>query len=134
MPPPHDGRLRCRERRRRFVGGCSDAIAAGNVKDVLNAVEALLTKGISLEQFVDVLIEYLRQLMLIAACGPTSELVELSDDNRQVAAKQAEQFDAAALTYMIALCENMQRSAKSSANTTMITKKQFLPHILSISK
>ena len=70
----------------------------------------------SLEQFVDVLIEYLRQLMLIAACGPTSELVELSDDNRQVAAKQAEQFDAAALTYMIALCENMQRSAKSSAN------------------
>ena len=99
-----------------LVASLIDAIAAGNVKDVLNAVEALLTKGISLEQFVDVLIEYLRQLMLIAACGPTSELVELSDDNRQVAAKQAEQFDAAALTYMIALCENMQRSAKSSAN------------------
>jgi DNA polymerase III subunit gamma/tau len=65
---------------------------------------------------VDVLIDWLRQLMIIAACGESSELVELADSARTLAAAQAQAFDVPALVYMIALCESLQRSAHASSN------------------
>src|SRR5690606_14173932 len=76
----------------------------------------LLARGIAQDQLVEVLIEHLRQLMLISACGVDSELIELSDDARAAAAKQAQQFDAPGLVHMIALCENLARAGKSDAN------------------
>ena len=93
-----------------------DALAAGDIKASLERSGDLLARGISQDQFVEVLIERLRQLMLVAACGKDSQLVELSDEARQAAADQAAKFDAAGLTYMIALCDNLQRHAKTSAN------------------
>lgn len=93
-----------------------DALAAGDVGATLTKTGDLLARGISQDQLVEVLIERFRQLMLIAACGPDSELVELAEDARQAAADQAGRFDAAGLTYMIALCDSLQRNAKSSPN------------------
>ncbi|WP_432799855.1 DNA polymerase III subunit gamma/tau [Poriferisphaera sp. WC338] len=93
-----------------------DAIAMTDIKQSLESAHALLTTGISQEQLIDVLIERFRQLMLIAACGPESDLVELSEEAKQEAAEQAKRFDAPAITYMIALCENLQRTGKASAN------------------
>lgn len=99
-----------------LVANLIDAIIAADVKQAIYSVDDLLAKGIGQEQLVDVLLDYLRQLLLICACGPDSHLIELAEDARQTASKQAEQLDAPALTYMIALCENMQRSSRSSAN------------------
>jgi len=93
-----------------------DALAAGDIGESLRRTAALLDKGISEDQMIDVLIDRFRQLMLIAACGPGSELVELSDDARPLAASQAAKFDAAGLVHMIALCENLQRVGKNSSN------------------
>ncbi|MFA9477078.1 DNA polymerase III subunit gamma/tau [Phycisphaerales bacterium AB-hyl4] len=93
-----------------------DAFAAGDVKVALEKAASLLAHGISQDQLIDVLIERLRQLMLIAACGEASDLVELSEDAKQQAGVQAKQFDPAGLTYMIAVCDNVQRQAKSSPN------------------
>jgi len=97
-----------------------DAIAKGDVKQTLEQASSLLNKGISQEQLIEVLTERLRLLMLIAACGIESELIELSDDAKPKAAEQAQAFDAAALTYMIALLENLQRGAKQSASPRAI--------------
>jgi hypothetical protein len=52
---------------------------------------------------------------LIVVCGAESPLVQLHEQARAQAIGQAANFDAAALTYMMALCENAQRHAKSSA-------------------
>jgi hypothetical protein len=52
---------------------------------------------------------------VICACGPRTTLVDLSDEARAAEAKRSERFDAAGLVHMIALCENVQRAAKSSA-------------------
>ncbi len=93
-----------------------DGLAAGDVGESLRRTAAILEKGISEDQLVEVLIERLRQLMLISACGPDSELVELADEARKTAATQAGRFDAAGLVHMIALCENLQRAGKSSSN------------------
>ena len=97
-----------------------DAIADGDISQTLQCTAAMIDRGIAQDQLIEVLIEYLRQLMLIAACGVDSERVELSDDARTQAAKQSQRFDAAGLVYMIALCENLQRTAKHSATPRAI--------------
>lgn len=99
-----------------IVAGLIDAMASGDVTGSLQAVAGLMSRGVSQDQLIDTLIEHLRQLMLIAACGPESELVELSDDTRAAATEQARKFDAPGLVYMIALCENLQRSSKNSSH------------------
>ncbi|NBC10207.1 MAG: DNA polymerase III subunit gamma/tau, partial [Planctomycetes bacterium] len=99
-----------------LIAGFIDAVAAGDPKATLEALADLLDRGISQDQLIEVLIARLRQLMLINACGPDSELIELSDEARRAAADQAAKFDTAALVHMIALCENLQRHAKNSNN------------------
>jgi len=99
-----------------MINSLVDTLAEGNVNSALQLTSQLLARGIAQDQLIEVLIERLRQLMLIVACGPDSELVELSDDARTVAEAQSQKFDAAGIVYMIALCENLQRSSKTSAN------------------
>ena len=92
------------------------AMADGDVAEALKQTSSVLETGTSPEQFVDVLTQWLHQLMLVCACGPDSELVQLSDDDRDTAVGQSQRFDATGLVYMIALCENLQRASKSSSN------------------
>ncbi len=98
-----------------LIAGLVDAIAAGDVKGSLEATDDLLKRGLGQDQLTDVLIERLRQLMLIAACGINSTLIELSDDAKAKANEQAQRFDAPGLVYAIALLENLGRHAKNSA-------------------
>lgn len=93
-----------------------DALADGDVAGSLKAVNGLIEHGIEGEQLVETLIERLRQLMLIRACGADSELIELADDDRQSAAGQSERFDTPGLVHMIALCESLLRNTKTSAS------------------
>lgn len=93
-----------------------DALAAGDVGQSLTTAADILKQGVALDQIIEVLIERLRQLMLITACGPESELIELSQEARKQAVAQSSQFDAQGLVYMIALCENIQRTTKQSSS------------------
>ncbi len=99
-----------------LVAELIDAIAGSDVSAALQKTGDLLNRGIGQDQLIEVLIDRLRQLMLIAACGQDSELVEMADEVKQQAVEQAKQFDPPALTYMIALCDALQRNAKSSPN------------------
>ena len=101
---------------RDMVVALVDALADGDVAAALQRAADLLGRGIAQDQLIEVLVEHFRQLMLIAVCGADSELVELTDDAREVAAKQSKRFDAPGLVYMIALCENLQRNGKASSN------------------
>lgn len=93
-----------------------DALARGHVAQALEQTGALLEQGIAQDQLIDVLVDRLRQLMLIRACGVDSSLIELPGDLRSAAKEQGDQFDTSGLVHMIALCENLHRFAKSSAN------------------
>lgn len=93
-----------------------DAISGGRPDDTLEAGEALLRSGTSIEQSLSVLIEYLRTLMLISACGEDSALVELSEDARERAASQAASFDTPALVHMIAMCDAVYSKLQSASS------------------
>ncbi len=92
-----------------------DAIADGDAGRALAAAAVLLEHGAGIEQSLEMLIEYMHNLMLIDACGADSELVELSGESRTVAALQAGRFDSAGLAHMIAVCDAVARRAGSSA-------------------
>lgn len=92
-----------------------DAIAAGDAAGALNATDMVLSRGTSIDQVIESLLLRFRDLMMFAAAGPDTTLVELTDDSRKAEAARALNFDAAGLSHMIVLCENVQRAAKSSS-------------------
>ena len=98
-----------------LVSNLIDAVASGDAAATLKAGESLLAAGSSIDQALETLIEHLRQLMLIAACGDDTELADLSGPARQAAVEQAQRFDPAGLVHMIALCDSAARNVKSSA-------------------
>ena len=93
----------------------ADAFADGDARGALEQTDALIGRGITVEQMLSTLAQHLRDLMVLRACGPKTELVELTEESRASAAEQCQRFDEAALTHMIALCESVGRSSKSSS-------------------
>jgi DNA polymerase-3 subunit gamma/tau len=100
---------------RQAVGQLVDAVIAGKPGEALGAAERLLSQGVSLDQMLVALIEHLRHLMLITACGEKTDLLDVDDESRTQLAAQAKSFDAPAIVHMIVLCENVQRAAKISS-------------------
>jgi DNA polymerase-3 subunit gamma/tau len=100
---------------RDLISGLLDAMADGNPAKGLESADELLRRGISADQLLESLLDRLRDLMVLAACGAETELVELSGRAREDEAARAGRFDAAGLVHMIALCENVQRAVKSSS-------------------
>ncbi len=99
---------------RGLINSLVSAIASGDTAGTLNASEALIQRGVSPEQLLGILAERFRDLMVLSACGPETELVELAGDSRREAVEQAQSFDAAALVHMVALAESVQRNCRAS--------------------
>lgn len=98
-----------------LVSRVIDAAAAGDAGAALQAGDALIRSGASLEQAVESLLERLHDLMVLAACGSETDLVDLGAEARAEEAARAAAFDAAGLVHMIALCESVQRACRSSS-------------------
>ena len=100
---------------RELVGGLLDAFAGADAGGALSRASELLARGISIDQVLDTLLDRFRDLMVMAACGADTDLVDLSEQARAGEGRRAARFDAAGLTHMIALTESVQRACKSSA-------------------
>ncbi len=100
---------------RTIIASLIDALADGNAAMALARTDELMRRGVSVDQFLSSLADRFRDLMILAACGPETELVELTAEGRAQAVEQAARFDAAGLVHMIALCDSVARSSKSAA-------------------
>ena len=100
---------------RELVGRLIDALATGEPGKSLEAADGLLRTGTSIDQVLETLLERLRDLLVLAACGAATDLVELSADAREAEAERSRRFDGAGLVHMIALIENVQRAARGAA-------------------
>ncbi|MCA9277985.1 MAG: DNA polymerase III subunit gamma/tau [Phycisphaeraceae bacterium] len=100
---------------RELVTGVLQACAEGSAAGALERANDMLSRGTSFEQVLDSILERVRDLMVIRACGDNTKLVEISDSAREDEAKLAANFSVAGLTHMIALTESMQRAIKSSS-------------------
>jgi DNA polymerase-3 subunit gamma/tau len=100
---------------RTLISSLIDALAEGNPAIALAKTDELMRRGVSVDQFLSSLADRFRDLMVIAACGADTDLVELTAESRAQAVEQAGRFDAAGLVHMIALCDSVARSSKQTA-------------------
>ncbi len=98
-----------------LVSELVDAIIAGDPRAALLKGDELINRGTSVEQGLELLTEHFRALMILAACGPEVEMLEMTAEATKAAEAQAQHFDAAGLVHWIAICDAVARSAKDSA-------------------
>ncbi len=110
-----------------LIGQIGDSDAA----ETLAAVEALISTGISEVQVVDSLIDYMRDLMVVKSTGPESELLILTDQQRQRAGELAEKFDIAGLVYNISTLEKLRWAIKNSDTSRALLEASLLRFALS---
>lgn len=100
---------------RGLIGSLLESVARGDTAGTLGHAAELLRRGISADQVIETLLDRLRDLMVISACGAGTDLVELSDEARAEDAELASRFDAAGLVHMVALGESVQRAMRTSS-------------------
>jgi len=105
---------------RELVSGLVKAIADGEAGAALKAADELAKRGVSPEQMLGTLAERFRDLMVIAACGRETELVELAGEAREQAVREAGRFDAAGLTHLIAICDAAARHCRTASSPRAI--------------
>ncbi len=104
LPPPHD----------EVSLAIVDRIAERDPGGALAVLDRGLQSGRTVERFCDHLIEHLRVLMLLRACGADTDLIDVSSTLRPAMAEQSAKFDPATYVYMITLLEELRRNVKSS--------------------
>ncbi len=100
---------------RQAIAALIDSFASGDPARALESADALIARGTDTDQILPALAHHLRDLMVLRLCGDDSDLVALSGDARAQSIAQAQHFHDAALTHMIALCESVHSSLRSSA-------------------
>jgi len=98
---------------RQIIGAMIDAIADGNPGVCLEQGAELLGRT-STDQVLESFLTRFRDLMVLAACGHDTGLVELTGPARDEEVVRSSRFDAAGLVHMIALTESVQRAIKVS--------------------
>jgi DNA polymerase-3 subunit gamma/tau len=109
----------------------AQSIGEGDVQQTLTRLDDLLRGGLSEDVLLASMIDHLRALLLIKACGGKTDLVEapgLSDDELR---KQAELFDLAALSQDIAILEELRRALRSSSAGRALVDATFVRLALS---
>ncbi|MCP4456368.1 MAG: hypothetical protein GY809_33345, partial [Planctomycetes bacterium] len=97
----------------------------------LTQIDALIRNGLSEAQIVDALIDALRDLMIINTAGMQPDLVVLTQQQAQKAEALAQQFDAAALIYMVTALEKLRWTVKNSDTPRVLLEASVLRFALS---
>lgn len=106
-------------------------IADSDGSAVLNSVNELLNSGQSGVQIVDGLVDIIRDLMVMKVAGGKSDLVILTETEREEFSKLAEAFDIAGLIYAVSALEKLRFSVKTSDNPRAILEATLLRLALS---
>ena len=92
------------------------AIGRGDAAATLRGAAQLLDRGLTAERLLDSLAERLRELLVVATCGSESDLLETPAERREALAAIAAAFDPAQISSLIALCDAVGRSSRSSSS------------------
>ncbi|HEY7086792.1 MAG TPA: DNA polymerase III subunit gamma/tau [Tepidisphaeraceae bacterium] len=100
--------------RTQVIYALAESIGEGNVKQVLETVDKLISGGLSADTLVVSLSDHLRNLLILRTCGPKSDLVEVPGIAIEELNKQASRFEPVVLTQDIAILEELRRSLRTS--------------------
>ncbi len=91
-----------------------EQIAQSSAAGTLHALDAIITSGLGEVRIVDALIDYMRDLMVVKSAGKDSDLLILTEQQKQNAEHLAEKFDIAALIYNITTLERLRFSIRNA--------------------
>ena len=92
----------------------ADAIGRSDVKAALAQTDAMIQSGLSVDAFLASLIDHLRNLLILRACGSDSNLIEVPGLSLAELNKQAQRFETVTLAQDIAILEELRRQARQS--------------------
>ncbi|HVW36240.1 MAG TPA: hypothetical protein VHB99_03005 [Pirellulales bacterium] len=90
----------------------AEAIGGGDVAGTLKQVDAIITGGLAADSLIASLVDHLRNLLILRACGAKADLVEVPGLAMADLVKQAEKFDAITLSQDIAILEELRRQVR----------------------
>lgn len=108
-----------------------EKIAASDAPAVLEAVNDLLNEGLSAVQLVELVLEVVRDMMIIKAVQAKSELVILTEAQRKKLDVIAQKFDISALVYDVTVLEKLRWPIKNSDNPRALLEASLLRLTLS---
>ncbi|MBN2455475.1 MAG: DNA polymerase III subunit gamma/tau [Sedimentisphaerales bacterium] len=109
----------------------AEKIAESDAAGSLIAIDDLITSGVTELQIVDSFVDYMRDLMVVKSAGMQSELLLLSNQQRQQAEQLAQKFDIAALVYNITAIERLRWTIKNSEAPRTLLEASVLRFALS---
>jgi DNA polymerase III subunit gamma/tau len=92
----------------------ADAIGRGDVKATLAQTDCIIQAGLSVDSFLAALVDHLRNLLVLSACGGDSDMVEVPGLSAKDLSAQAQRFDAVTLSQDIAILEELRRQVRQS--------------------
>jgi DNA polymerase-3 subunit gamma/tau len=110
-----------------LIAKIGDSDAAGT----LDAIEDLVSTGLSEVQIVDSLVEYMRDLMVVKSAGTGTDLLILTPQQQSQISELAEKFDIAAIIYNITALEKLRWAVKNSDTARALLDALMLRFALS---
>ena len=95
--------------------------AAGDVAAVLGDVDSVLGQGRGLDVFCHDMIEAVRTLMLVRACGPDAPMVDLPAAAKDEFVKLCQEFELSQYVQIIAMLEELRRNVRFSGAGRALT-------------
>lgn len=107
------------------------AVATHGAAGVLKAVEQLIDSGQSAGQICDLLIQNMRDMMILQSAGPDNQVLILTDDEKQQLQQVGQNFDVAALIYNITTLEKLRWTLRTSETSRALLEASLLRLALS---
>src|SRR4051794_40597734 len=89
-------------------------IGEGDVKQTLTQADKLVQNGLSPDTLLASLVDHLRNLLIIRACGSDSSMIEVPGLSLKELQEQAARFDPVVLTQDITILEELRRQLRTS--------------------
>jgi DNA polymerase III subunit gamma/tau len=104
------------------VTAIAAAISEGKSAAAIGELAAVLEEGAQPASIATALGDYFRNMMLASVCGADSELIELTDAQRQTTAELAGRFSAPALVQAVAILQRLAFHVRSSSLARALTE------------
>jgi DNA polymerase-3 subunit gamma/tau len=108
------------------LGAIVSKIADKDAPGTLAALDNLISGGLAEVQIVDALTDFMRDMMVVKSAGADSDLLMLTQAQRQKIASLAEGFDVAGLVYSITALEKIRWQVKNTENPRALLEALLL--------
>ncbi|OQY06285.1 MAG: hypothetical protein B6I25_04230 [Planctomycetales bacterium 4572_13] len=107
------------------------AIAGHDAAAVLDVIDQLINSGQTSGQICDLLIQNMRDMMVLQSAGADSKVLILTDEEKEQLQQVAQCFDIAALVYNITALEKLRWTLRTSETSRTLLEASFLRLALS---